>query len=370
MKKQTAWRLLSELLNWSDTDLADEMSAMQLLIDLKYDRYHGFQPATKFHVALINWLKQFHSVEERRIFYRFARDRIVFISQKEMYHLVSLMMPCIERKMRCAVADMMGINFYETWQNSAAQNRLDIMRRKTLFVGLSDGARIDVFRRYNEGAISNEQVVPYAEISGNKWADLIKELRCSLDEKGLKDESEQFEAVCLVDDFSGSGSSLIRDVRGEWKGKVPKFCTAYEELIGTHLKERCTLYIHHHLASSSARKKIEANLNAFSKVHDKFKFIATFSYILPDSIVLDDNFEDQELVNAILGNYDPGIEDRHTGPDIWYGYKQCGLPLVLDHNTPNNSVALLWAQSPKQDQNSHHPMKPLFSRRKRHSSDG
>lgn len=27
------------------------------------------------------------------------------------------------------------------------------------------------------------------------------------------------------------------------------------------------------------------------------------------------------------------------------GYGGCALPLVLDHNTPNNSVALLWAET-------------------------
>jgi hypothetical protein len=26
-----------------------------------------------------------------------------------------------------------------------------------------------------------------------------------------------------------------------------------------------------------------------------------------------------------------------------YGYANCALPLVLEHNTPNNSISLLWA---------------------------
>ena len=29
--------------------------------------------------------------------------------------------------------------------------------------------------------------------------------------------------------------------------------------------------------------------------------------------------------------------------DSKYGFAACGLPLVLHHNTPNNSIALLWS---------------------------
>jgi hypothetical protein len=47
----------------------------------------------------------------------------------------------------------------------------------------------------------------------------------------------------------------------------------------------------------------------------------------------------------------------------------CGLPLVLDHNTPNNSVALLWAETDGGDRDGAKvpAMRPLFRRRQRHS---
>jgi hypothetical protein len=41
--------------------------------------------------------------------------------------------------------------------------------------------------------------------------------------------------------------------------------------------------------------------------------------------------------------YDEGLGDEHTG-SIKFGYDGCGLPLVLHHNTPNNSLYLLWAR--------------------------
>lgn len=50
------------------------------------------------------------------------------------------------------------------------------MKIRTLYVALSDGAHIDIFRRDNEGDVSNEQVVPLAEISPQKWKSLSEKL--------------------------------------------------------------------------------------------------------------------------------------------------------------------------------------------------
>jgi hypothetical protein len=241
------------------------------------------------------------------------------------------------------------------------------MRRRTLYVGLSDGARIDVFRRYNEGQVSNEQVVAYSEISDDKWDDLQLELRKNLMDAGPRREAAQFEVVCLVDDFTGSGSSLIRCEQGQWKGKIAKFYKANYDRLGKQLTTDCLLHIHHHLASQQARLQIERDLRAFSEASPGFTYETTFSYVLPHDIVVSEKDPDVDLVALLQSWYDKKIEDKHTGKDIWLGYKQCGLPLVLEHNTPNNSVALLWAAS---EEGATPQMKPLFARRKRHSSNG
>jgi hypothetical protein len=90
--------------------------------------------------------------------------------------------------------------------------------------------------------------------------------------------------------------------------------------------------------------------------------------VLPEDVVIASaNLPD--LAALLEERYDPGIETSHTGKDIALGYKKCGLPLVLDHNTPNNSVATLWARSDPKAAN-HDPykhMSPLFPRRQRHS---
>ena len=367
MKHELAFNLIGKQLDWSDAQFAGEFRELQLMIDHKYDAYQGFQPATRFHVALLNWLSQFAKLADRQTAYKLIKDRLIFVSQREMHHLVSLMMPIVERHARSRMAHLLNMPLYLMLQDGAACSRLDLMRRRTLYVGLSDGARIDVFRRYNEGQVSNEQVVAFSEISEDKWEDLQSELRKNLMEVGPRREAAQFEVVCLVDDFTGSGSSLIRWENGQWKGKIAKFHKANDHRRGKALTTDCLVHIHHHLASRQAKTQIERDLQAFSQACPGFAYETTFSYVLPQDIVVSDKDPDVDLITLLRTWYDKKIEDKHTGKDIWFGYKQCGLPLVLEHNTPNNSVALLWAAS---EEEGTPQMKPLFARRKRHSSNG
>ncbi len=369
MKPDLAFNLIGNKLSWSDADFAKEFRELQLMIDHKYDGYHGFQPATRFHIALLNWLSQFPNEEERQTAYRFVKQRMVYVSQREMHHLVSLMMPTIDRLARKWVARELKVPVYQTHLDDSAVARLELLRRRTLYVGLSDGARIDVFRRYNEGKVSNEQVVAFSEISNEKWKSLQEELYKDLGRVGPSPHqaNPRFEIICLVDDFSGSGSSLLRFEDGKWKGKIAKFYTANEKRIGAELASDCIVHVHHHLASEQARLQIQSDLAAYGAQNPKFKFSASFSYVLSPEIVIGDACSDVGLVSLLTTWYDKKIEDEHTRGDIWYGYKQCGLPLVLEHNTPNNSIALLWAESEK---GGTPMMKPLFARRKRHSSHG
>lgn len=366
MKHELAFTLIGNLLDWSDADFVREFRELQMMIGHKYDSYQGFQPATRFHVSLLNWLSQFPTICKRRVAYKFVKDRLTFISQREMHHLVSLMMPEIERRARAQVAKQLCIPIYETYENTDAIKRLQRLQRRTLYVGLSDGARIDVFRRYNEGRVSNEQVVAFSEISEDKWESLQEELKNSLGVDAACDDALQFDVVCLVDDFSGSGSSLLRFEDGKWKGKIAKFRKANHQR--QQLAKGCRIHIHHHLASHKARLQIESDLAEFAAQYTEFCYTTSFSYVLPEEIVLNDQCED-ELVALITSHYDRNIEDEHTKKDIWFGYKQCGLPLVLEHNTPNNSIALLWASSDP-EKKPDVTMKPLFARRKRHASNG
>ena len=85
------------------------------------------------------------------------------------------------------------------------------VKRKSLFLGLSDGARVDVFRRVAD--LSNEQVHATYHLSDGKAKDMVKELR-----KDLASPEESFTTLFLIDDFSGSGDSLLREGRRQNKG--------------------------------------------------------------------------------------------------------------------------------------------------------
>ncbi len=371
MKTELAMKLIADQMEWDDATATHEFTYLKLMVDYKYDHYQGFQPGSRFYLALIGWLSQFTSTADREVAYAFLKNNLIFFSQREMHHLVSLLMPIIDRTLRREVAVELGIPLFQTWLDDTAKMRVELRRIRTLFIALSDGARIDVFRRYNEGLVSNEQVLASSEISVDKWNDLLGNLTKAVQAKGLEQGEAYFERICLIDDFTGSGSSLIRfdEKTNEWKGKVQRFCKLYKTFLPFQCNGKWPVQIHHYLASTSACIKIEADLKEFAKAEPKFEFTTTYSYQLPQDIVVDDAAE-ASLVSLLRKCYDKNIEDDHTGSDIWFGYRQSGLPLILEHNTPNNSVAFLWAESGKREAMVTHSMKPLFVRRKRHSSHG
>lgn len=71
----------------------------------------------------------------------------------------------------------------------------------------------------------------------------------------------------------------------------------------------------------------------------------------------------QAYYNDAIANKNPHM--KKGGEDARYGFGKCGLPLVLEHNTPNNSLALLWAET--SGEGGGRAMRPLFRRRQRHS---
>lgn len=357
-------------MKWEFLRANEEFKWLNLLVEYKYDHYQGYSPGARFLINLINWLKQFPTVEEREVAYKFIRERLVFISQREMHHLINLSMPLLDREARRHVAKELGLRFYKTWNDINATQKLRLLKMRTLYVALSDGAHIDIFRRDNEGDVSNEQVVPLAEISPQKWRSLSEKLRKRLDDEEFSSENALFERICLIDDFTGSGFTLVRFDKNDWDGKVPKFCTQCEsnKILGKYVKQGCVIHVHHYLASTKAKESISQVLDDFQKVSGNFSFVTTFSYVLPQDIVLGLEDDDRNLVNLIHSYYDASIESsEHTKENIQFGYKQCGLPLVLDHNTPNNSISLLWARS-KDGTSAKNKMRPLFHRKERHTS--
>jgi hypothetical protein len=217
--------------------------------------------------------------------------------------------------------------------------------------------------------ISNEQVVAMAEISVNKWKSLHKKMQERLTARGFTNEPAQFEWVCLIDDFTGSGFSSIRQEKdGSWDGKVGKFVNDNEQRPDHKLAEGACIQVHHYLATQRARQTIAERCEEITSSFSRLSFRGTFGYVLPESMTLQCS-ADPTLLELLTRHYDPGIATSHTNTGsngIALGYLEGGLPLVLEHNTPNNSVAVLWAKSKPDRQEGAPNMYPLFPRRQRH----
>lgn len=101
----------------------------------------------------------------------------------------------------------------------------------------------------------------------------------------------------------------------------------------------------------------------------------SFGTTLPEDLPIDKlPGRHSDFVALTQKYYDPVLRTSHTDvggvEHLGLGYGGCALPLVLDHNTPNNSVALLWAETEggARDGGVQAPaMRPLFRRRQRHA---
>lgn len=362
---------LSELMEWDDDVSRREFAWLRLMSRIKYDAYQEFLAGMRFIESLTDWLQQFDKPQQRQTAYTFVRQHLVFISLAEMRHLVELFYPeTVQPRLIREVAGQCGIPAYRVWADPKATDAYKTLLRKTLFIELSDGGRIDIFRRANAGLIGNEQIVTAPRVNDEKWKDLLKDLR-----KDTADHAARFSFVYLVDDFTASGTTLLRQEDGKWKGKLYRF---WEDVsMGGMAKDvfddDWKLCVHHYISTAQSELTIDrrdGEVRTALGADGWFRSIELSSGMrLPGefSVTATTHTEFGELVQAY---YDDAIANKNPhmmkgGEDARYGFGKCGLPLVLEHNTPNNSLALLWAET--SGERGVRAMRPLFRRRQRHS---
>ena len=271
--------------------------------------------------------------------------------------------------------------------------------RRCLFVGLSDGSRIDILRRTNAGRLSQEQIIPMMNVDNEKWRSLGSDLKKEQGADAL------FQDVYLIDDFTASGTTFIRKNKdGNAKGKLPKFENILREakaILGDDfpIADRFRLHIHHYVSTAQARAALEKRIAEVVSSPVNQTFNAEFltleglteglllgpelplgykdpgtvpgGNVEPNSIGLKENRRsDGDVIRLCESAYDPALFNRlekHCREadmtTMCYGYGYCALPLVLEHNTPNNSVPLIWSETGSQI---NPRMRPLFHRRDRH----
>ncbi|UTP39796.1 hypothetical protein M9M90_01070 [Phenylobacterium sp. LH3H17] len=380
MNQELGLKTLSQIMDWSDERAREEFNWLRLMARLKYDGYRDFHAGMRFIESLATWLQQFKKAE-RETAYAFVRRALVYIGPNEMQRLVEQFYPRTvrERLIRTTAAER-DIPIYRVLADPQARAAAERLRRETLFMGLSDGARIDIVRHANAGLLTNEQLVVATQVDADKWQDLLKSLR---DELG--DPEARFRLVYLIDDFVGTGTSFLRfdETKQKWKGKLVKFKAAVDaataQLGGDSLfAPDWELCVHHYVGTTAAAQVIgERQAKAqVALAGDGWAKAVHFSFgaVLPADLPIDalPNRYD-EFLALTRTYYDPAIRTAHTDvggvEHLGLGYGGCALPLVLDHNTPNNSVALLWAETDggERDDVLAPAMRPLFRRRQRHA---
>ena len=63
------------------------------------------------------------------------------------------------------------------------------------------------------------------EINSAKWKRLVKDLRAD-----LKNHAARFSFVFLLDDFVGTGKTLLRKEENQWKGRLHRFSEHFRSL--------------------------------------------------------------------------------------------------------------------------------------------
>ena len=370
MKKELADNLLAKIMSWDDEAKARERARLEILAAYKYDQYQQFAPGRRFLESLALWLRQFSAGEEREVAYNFVCHRLIFISDDEMNQLVELAFPTIVRPVLFsdAAADEQITPSYRVKaiaKSTAYRCRL----RQTLVLGLSDGARTDRFRRAHPQAISHEQVFRAYDVSHTKAGDLREKLKkdlASILGKMPSTDHAVFKYVVLLDDFSASGTSYIRsgEVQNQWTAKIPSIISKLERTDGLGeciADEGVRVLVVIYIASTQAIEYIRTSLDTleFSKGTIELHVVLRLS----EATRLDPDKE--SALFELLGNpnyFDARADDEHGAVGLTtmqFGYADGRLPVVLNHNTPNNSIYLLWAEDV-------HDVLGLFPRVSRH----
>ena len=377
MNQELALKVLGTIMRWSDDQARDEFAWLKLMARLKYDGYRDFRAGMRFIESLATWLQQF-SEEHRDTAYRFVRKTLVYIGPGEMQKLVEQFFPhTVLSHLKQLVAAQHNSPSYRVLVDPELQRALQVLQRKTLFMGLSDGARIDTIRHTNARHLSNEQVVQGTQVDADKWRDLLENLRAD-----LSDPTARFQLVYLIDDFTATGTSFLRfDPETEsWKGKLRRFKDSVDRANrslddDTVFVDDWHLYVHHYIASSKAaqaiRERLDEAIPTFGQTWAT-KTTPSFGTVFPPDLPINDTSH-PDFVPLTDTYYDPILRTKHTdiggAKHLGLGYGACALPVVLEHNTPNNSVALLWAETDggMREQTLAPPMRPLFRRRHRHT---
>lgn len=345
MNENLAKKLLkTDAMQWTDLEWTGERKFIENFSNYKYDEYQQYAPGRRFVENLYLWLKQFPTITERKIAYEYIKHNLIFISTPELDHLIKmsyrdLILGYLIKKLKIINPSIDANKVVQTVKSK----EFAILREQCLFLGLSDGAKIDIFRRHS--GLDHEQVYPTYLIADAKTKEFLEKLNERLKNYGIKEESK-FKIVFLVDDFSASGLSFIRKEKDKDKGKIPKFFTPIKEksFVSQLFEDKITICVLLYIATTKAKEHIIKSGKEFF-ANSNVDFDVKVVQEIPDGKI-DENVN-KSFFKMIQVYYDPEIENNESFNigDIslpYLGFDGCGLSIVLSHNCPNNSMPILW----------------------------
>lgn len=376
MRNDIAQALLLNVLHTSSfEDVADARKYFQNMAKYKYDGYQQYSTGMRFIERFALWLNQFDT-SDRHVALKFIREKLIFISQSEMNLLVSSAFPDVIRTYLIKdVSEIKKIPEYKVAEIIASKEYRKLVRQ-SLFCGMSDGAKMEFFRRSNAGIIFHEQIYQTHELSderaGKMKTELVKDLKKILESENIPDDESKFKCVFLLDDFSASGTSYLKfEKKGSEviaKGKIAAFYKNIWENQGLSKifdLEELKVYVIIYLCTEQAKSMIEGYFAELEKKYKRKPELICL-HVIPNTNKLSEVSDEQILTLCKNDAYydQVELEDEHTrqggGPGVRMGFGQCALPVILFHNTPNNSISLLWSYDASRK------FKGLFPRIPRH----
>jgi hypothetical protein len=301
------------------------------MAEYKYDSYEVYSTSRRFLPSLLEWLGQFHSRREIETALTIVR-KLLFLSRKEMLELSRVAYQSILFEMMNEIIRVKSLGRFDY---RAAYRHLDRFLEKCVFVGMSDGAQTDYFRRHSDGKIKNDQVLPYYKIDEEE-----KRRHCKA------------KYAFLLDDICGSGITFLRqEIIGNRKvldGQLPRFIKKWSPF-ATSLD---AIYFCPYVITEKAFKRLtKLAPKVTSSQARSFGFKILYGMIIPEkySILKKSNdlfsgIECHRIKDLCKRYYDPTVEDEHTrkGGGCKFGFGRIGTFLVRYSNTPNNTPSIIW----------------------------
>lgn len=344
MQKELAQRLLAATLNWSPEDIERYSNLIDNFAELKYDEYQQYRPGSRFVEHLCAWLNQFEEGEEREIILQFLLRNLTFISTSEMHRLIETVYP--EIVLPIFESQTEGILRDYPSKEPLKDLIIELIKAKSAFFALSDGARIDVFRRV--ARLDHDQVCVDYSISQIKSTEMLSKMNNRANKKDPEKKvlglfQDRFEHIFLLDDFSASGVSYLRKEGKSWAGKVFKAISDLENKKILDASSKAKIHIVLYLATDKA----------INRLHDYIKdYCGDRNYEIDIHCIQKVSHvqlspQEDAIFKKHFNNNKEIIADSHykkgdmTNPHL--GFDGCGLALVIYHNTPNNSFPVIWA---------------------------